>query len=204
MTNCISCDSELIIHKGKYNTYGYCKNCNDEKYVAREKDKCCFNPSFTIVKMVGYAENIRVVKQCGNCGYSNGYGIKKGDYDLDKLEFKDETKAEEFFKLQHREYLEIRKIFKEYKKENKQISKKTPGYKEYLKSPLWQEKRELVLKRDNYLCQACLTDAAVQVHHLSYKHVFNEPLFELISVCLRCHDIITNMDRKNETEKIKH
>jgi hypothetical protein len=37
---------------------------------------------------------------------------------------------------------------------------------------------------------------ASQVHHLTYKHLRNEPLFELISVCVPCHDAITAMDRE--------
>jgi 5-methylcytosine-specific restriction endonuclease McrA len=65
----------------------------------------------------------------------------------------------------------------------------------YIKSEQWKQKRELVLKRDNYLCQACLTEKATQVHHTSYKHWRNEPLFELVSVCEMCHEKITTLDR---------
>jgi 5-methylcytosine-specific restriction endonuclease McrA len=63
-------------------------------------------------------------------------------------------------------------------------------YNEHLSSPEWQRKREFVLKRDNYLCQACLRAKATQVHHLSYRFynlVGSEPAFDLISICDRCH-----------------
>lgn len=69
---------------------------------------------------------------------------------------------------------------------------------EYLRSPEWQARRLAVLRRDGYLCQACLLNPAEQVHHLSYKHWQNEPLFELVSVCRQCHDKITEMDRARE------
>ena len=68
-------------------------------------------------------------------------------------------------------------------------------YNSYLESPEWQQRRDLVLKRDNYLCQACLKARATQVHHTTYKHVGHEPLFELVSVCAPCHDAITEADR---------
>lgn len=69
-------------------------------------------------------------------------------------------------------------------------------YAEYLRSPQWASKRERVLERDGRTCQACLVRDAREVHHLTYKHVFNEPLFELISVCKVCHAAITALDRQ--------
>lgn len=72
-------------------------------------------------------------------------------------------------------------------------------YDEYLRSDRWRfEKREPVLVRDGYLCQArlsCCTNEATQVHHTTYEHVFDEPLFDLIAVCRECHEEITRMDR---------
>ena len=69
-------------------------------------------------------------------------------------------------------------------------------YRPYLKSKEWKDKRLLVLKRDNYVCQSCLKSKATEVHHLTYKHVFNEPLFELVSICNPCHVFITKLDRE--------
>ena len=37
---------------------------------------------------------------------------------------------------------------------------------------------------------------ASDVHHLTYAHWRNEPLFDLISVCRPCHEQITQMDRE--------
>lgn len=71
-------------------------------------------------------------------------------------------------------------------------------YNEYLRSPEWEARRNLVLDRDNFECQARLPGCAHianHVHHLNYDHVFNEPLFDLESVCKSCHDRITEIDR---------
>jgi 5-methylcytosine-specific restriction endonuclease McrA len=60
-------------------------------------------------------------------------------------------------------------------------------YNEYLKTPKWKEKSRLVLKRDNFICRGCLQATAVHAHHLSYEHVGDEFLFELVAVCFDCH-----------------
>ena len=68
-------------------------------------------------------------------------------------------------------------------------------HNDYLRSPEWAERRMNVLRRDGYMCQACLRNPAREVHHLSYLHWGHEPLFELTSVCQQCHDDLTEMDR---------
>ena len=61
-------------------------------------------------------------------------------------------------------------------------------YDAYLQSDAWREKRAQALKRDGGLCQGCLERPATQVHHLTYAHVGDELLFELISICDDCHE----------------
>jgi len=61
-------------------------------------------------------------------------------------------------------------------------------YKEYLCTSAWGERRELVLRRANGMCEGCLKAQATQVHHLTYKHVTNEFLWELVAVCRDCHE----------------
>jgi hypothetical protein len=66
-------------------------------------------------------------------------------------------------------------------------------YSEYLDSDEWRRKRELVLARDLHRCQARLDGCSIhatQVHHLTYRHAFNEPLFDLVAVCLSCHEAL--------------
>lgn len=70
------------------------------------------------------------------------------------------------------------------------------NYREYMRSDAWFDKRDRVLKRDNYICQACLKRKATQVHHLTYEHFGDEPLFDLESICKICHDHLTNLDRE--------
>lgn len=62
------------------------------------------------------------------------------------------------------------------------------GYSSYLGSAEWAEKRRLIFKRANGVCEGCGTRPPSQVHHLTYEHVGSEFLFELVAVCGPCHE----------------
>lgn len=72
-------------------------------------------------------------------------------------------------------------------------------YAEYLASPEWAARRHAVLDRDGDRCQlkhrGC-TRKATQVHHLTYANVGNEPLEDLVSICVHCHEIVTAESRR--------
>jgi hypothetical protein len=61
-------------------------------------------------------------------------------------------------------------------------------YNQYLLSPEWAQRRALVMLRAGGLCEGCMIAPATQVHHLSYKHVFEEFLWELRAACNACHE----------------
>lgn len=56
----------------------------------------------------------------------------------------------------------------------------------YLQSQQWRDKRHLVIQRDDS-CKLCKATTKLEVHHLSYKHLAQEPLDELITLCRTCH-----------------
>ena len=66
-------------------------------------------------------------------------------------------------------------------------------YNAYLQTYRWAVKRAAVLKRDP-ICKACGIAESEQAHHLTYAHVGDEPLYELVGVCCRCHEKIHNHD----------
>ncbi len=59
-------------------------------------------------------------------------------------------------------------------------------YPKYLASPAWKKKRGNVMSRDNSRC-ACGAKAE-HVHHKTYDNVGKEPLYDLVSLCEKCHD----------------
>lgn len=67
-------------------------------------------------------------------------------------------------------------------------------YGAYLHGEKWAEKRRKVLARCNGRCEGCGNAKATVVHHLTYEHVYDEFLFELVGLCQKCHDRI-HVDR---------
>ena len=63
-------------------------------------------------------------------------------------------------------------------------------YRDYLLSPEWAKRREKVLRRANGICEGCGEARATQVHHKTYDHIYNEPLFDLVAICKACHESI--------------
>jgi 5-methylcytosine-specific restriction endonuclease McrA len=51
-----------------------------------------------------------------------------------------------------------------------------------------------VLERAGNICEGCGEKKASQVHHLTYKHLRLEFLFELVAVCEKCHDTLHDED----------
>lgn len=68
-------------------------------------------------------------------------------------------------------------------------------YDKYLQSEVWRAKRAAVLDRARGLCEGCRNAKATQVHHLTYDHVFEEPLWDLVASCSACHERVTTLDR---------
>lgn len=60
-------------------------------------------------------------------------------------------------------------------------------YNEYLQTPQWKRISAMVIARANGICEGCGVNPARHAHHLTYEHVGNEPLFELVAVCSECH-----------------
>src|SRR5690606_1665469 len=44
------------------------------------------------------------------------------------------------------------------------------------------------MERAGWICEGCRTRPAEQVHHLTYSHVFDELLFQLVALCEPCHN----------------
>lgn len=78
-------------------------------------------------------------------------------------------------------------------------------YAAYLQSPQWRYRRSLRLTLDNHQCQARLNECAGranEVHHLTYAHIGNEPLFDLVSVCSSCHRQISEKEGRLRNEDV--
>ena len=133
------------------------------------------------------AVNPQIVKICQECAFQfNGPLSHKDAPALDTLPW--------LSTFTHRIYLDQRsavwrakqnELYRDYA--NRQIVGGM-SYPQYLQSDAWKELRAKVLKRASNICEGCGTEKAVQVHHLRYAHVGYEFLWELVAVCLACHE----------------
>lgn len=152
----------------------------------------CQHPSHEIRLRTLSNQSTAVHKQCLACGESLAGAISKSKFTPEQLaalppyndtlrqEYWDKKSAER--KAAVDEELKALKVFNQAE------------YEEYLRSPEWRDKRDIVMKRDNYVCQGCLNARATDIHHKTYSHLYRELLFQLISVCRKCHKILHNRE----------
>jgi 5-methylcytosine-specific restriction endonuclease McrA len=61
-------------------------------------------------------------------------------------------------------------------------------YYDYLKSDEWKKKRLERLKLDNFICQNCGNKSGrLDVHHTTYDTLYNESIYDIITLCHPCH-----------------
>ncbi len=145
------------------------------------KNKC---PEHKLVYRYKYTSDNRmfIVKQCSNCDYQPSHKYKKSD--IENLDFKINTGQikESLPDTNWEEY----EVYRRFELNEIQVKRKEK-YNEYLKSDEWYRIRQIVLERDKFICQGCLKNRATDVHHKNYDNLFNEVLFDLVSVCRTCH-----------------
>ena len=138
--------------------------------------------------------NLTVRQQCPVCGSAASQCLPTRRFDMAKLpEFNEASRAAHERGVSA-EY-ERRAADRDARKQSERDAW-WARYNAYLRTPEWREKRKLVLIRDGHRCTACSTAEAEEVHHITYRHAFNEPLFDLTAVCSACHYEITRMDRE--------
>lgn len=64
------------------------------------------------------------------------------------------------------------------------------NYQEYLNSDAWQAKRLEAFAAHGERCQICLAEKATQIHHLTYAHLGDEPMEDLMPLCQQCHKFL--------------
>ena len=62
-------------------------------------------------------------------------------------------------------------------------------YRRYLQSDAWKTKRKSVLQAAGFRCRRCRAPAT-EVHHETYKRIYNERLSDLTALCSKCHEAV--------------
>ena len=153
--------------------------------------RCC-NHHLSVRKATTTSNRLSFRLVCNYCGEFFSAVSKKDIlnlFDFEEIKEQDDELRTKFLQRKngHRDYLNARthEIFNASWDANK-----NRNYHEYLKTDEWGKKRQLVLNRCKNICEACGINQAEAVHHLTYEHIYDEFLFELIGICHKCHSKI--------------
>lgn len=143
---------------------------------------------------------VQVRECCTTCGQAFGSALSQKDRSwVETLPWLADGMSANY--CEERETEKRRLLLGLARKQHAERGEFTKGYTAYMASPEWAAKRALVLKRCGGVCEGCGINAATEVHHHHYQHLFNEFLFELAGLCHDCHERITIEGReRRETE----
>jgi 5-methylcytosine-specific restriction endonuclease McrA len=81
----------------------------------------------------------------------------------------------------------------------------TQGYKNYIKSPAWQKKRQECFAIHGKRCKACgRANGPIHVHHMDYSRLGRESArTDLIPLCMDCHRSVTKIYRSNRRRGLR-
>lgn len=142
----------------------------------------CAHKKQVLAKMIDKSGRELFRTQCTNCGRAEPVSARELN------EFSKSCAVPINEKLSS-EYWQ-RVTTNENKKREEHAKKWWKWYSDYLRSGTWARRRQAVIKRAGGVCEACGSEKAEQVHHLTYQNVGREPLFELVAVCRACHEQI--------------
>jgi hypothetical protein len=131
----------------------------------------------------------RLREQCNNCGKLLGGFLPHASAKPDTTEL-DIGRARTAIENERREWeLHYQQREEAWRAEAEQRRER---YHEYLQTDQWWDRHTLVMQRAGNLCEGCRRRTATAVHHLTYEHVTNEFLWELVAICDVCHRRVHN------------
>ena len=76
-------------------------------------------------------------------------------------------------------------------------------YRRYLQSDAWKAKRKSVLQAAGFRCRRCGAPAT-EVHHETYKRIYNERMSDLTALCSKCHEAAHTRTPKSRKKSTPH
>lgn len=179
----------------------------DDEYIQLEEERnalrnCQHN---FVTCLITQKNNSQVIKEvCKVCGHAEKAQSKKqfSKKELEALHATTTDKITQVRNAHFQKFLDIDAKRSEIAQRlrDESSSEWWEWYSIYLNSDEWKYKRAAVFDRADSMCEACGTSGAEEVHHISYKYVGNEPLWDLKAVCSECHKIIHDMDNKMRSQ----
>lgn len=130
---------------------------------------------------------VRVISmQCDTCGRSIGGPLKR-EHHPDQAQYPEwiEGASDRYWQAKHEEG---RKAMEDRRGEIAAHASERRQQKDaFYSSGRWAWMREFVMKRSGGTCEACGARQAQAVHHTTYRHGLDAPLFTLRALCHPCH-----------------
>lgn len=151
-------------------------------------DDACAHPRQVIIRFTDQGGNVKHQYCCIDCGTCASKWLKA--IDAERLGIAVDFTKDKAASLSNRYRSErkaaldgiVNAAAERMQPENRAV------HDDYLRSPQWQRRRSKVMQRAGHLCEGCLTNPAIDVHHTTYAHFGNEFAFELIALCRPCHE----------------
>ena len=64
---------------------------------------------------------------------------------------------------------------------------KSMGYKRYISSKEWKNKKKFAIQLADYKCEFCNEKGYLEVHHSNYECLYNERFNDVFVLCEECH-----------------
>lgn len=146
----------------------------------------CDHPRNVVVRWVNGGGAWMHQRFCYDCGNKTSQFLKKEDAEREGVT----DVSKDLLASKHKAYendrsSRLERLANEAAERCQPANRRT--YDDYLRSPEWKRKAELILRRANHTCEGCLSRPATQVHHLTYTNIYNEFAWELRAVCDPCH-----------------
>ena len=164
--------------------------CTEPDYAAISKrvdqEFVCNHEHKTVRRKLAADNSVSIWHQCDRCGHKVGVAIKKASMNPAKVQALPlwDTQLETRFNAQKKKHFDEAYAVEKQRCEDDWDK----AYNQYLQTPEWKRKRELVLLRAQGICEGCREAEATVVHHLNYDYVGDEFLFQLVALCRPCHD----------------
>lgn len=86
--------------------------------------------------------------------------------------------------------------------QRRKITKKDKAnYQKYLLSKKWKEFRERAFEFYGKECGRCGNRHRLEIHHRTYRNIYNETLSDVIVLCKHCHKSAHKIKNRNKAGK---
>uniref|UniRef100_A0A6M3J4V1 Putative HNH endonuclease n=2 Tax=viral metagenome TaxID=1070528 RepID=A0A6M3J4V1_9ZZZZ len=147
----------------------------------------CEHPSTVLTVLTCSNGTQQYKRHCRRCHQAVGGAVKKAEALRENPyppPFDVEARERHWRELQERWQVQHRIQSEDAELEQRQWRER---YEQHLGSPEWRRAVALVHKRAGGLCEGCLQRPATQTHHLTYLHMGQELMWELVAICDECH-----------------